>query len=254
MAERPQLQAPPGAADTTCTSTTPRSATRSPPPRRSCRRPRASPTIARSSSALASSGSWWSSRPPTAPTTAAPWTPWPELGAAARAVVVVDQIGERGRARAPDRSGRARHPLPHAEGRRPALGDPRGDGSPRAPLRLARAIAVQRPRAARARGHAQAPARRPGDRPRRPLHGPGAARPPRLQTACCACSRSAAPGSSCPRPTRARRSGPPAYEDVSALAMALVRAAPERMLWASNWPHPGHDDPRSATTPTCSIS
>jgi D-galactarolactone isomerase len=45
-------------------------------------------------------------------------------------------------------------------------------------------------------------------------------------------------------PYESSRSGPPAYEDVSALAMALVRAAPERMLWASNWPHPGHDDPR----------
>jgi D-galactarolactone isomerase len=40
------------------------------------------------------------------------------------------------------------------------------------------------------------------------------------------------------------RSGPQAYEDVTALAQALVRAAPERMLWASNWPHPGHTDPR----------
>jgi D-galactarolactone isomerase len=32
--------------------------------------------------------------------------------------------------------------------------------------------------------------------------------------------------------------GPPGYEDVGRLARALVRAAPERMLWASNWPHP----------------
>jgi D-galactarolactone isomerase len=32
--------------------------------------------------------------------------------------------------------------------------------------------------------------------------------------------------------------GPPRYEDVGRLAKALVRAAPERMLWASNWPHP----------------
>jgi D-galactarolactone isomerase len=23
-----------------------------------------------------------------------------------------------------------------------------------------------------------------------------------------------------------------------------VRAAPERMLWASNWPHPGQSDPQ----------
>jgi D-galactarolactone isomerase len=34
------------------------------------------------------------------------------------------------------------------------------------------------------------------------------------------------------------RIGAPRYEDVGALAAALVRAAPERMLWASNWPHP----------------
>jgi D-galactarolactone isomerase len=33
-------------------------------------------------------------------------------------------------------------------------------------------------------------------------------------------------------------SGPPHYEDIGVLAKALVRAAPERMLWASNWPHP----------------
>jgi D-galactarolactone isomerase len=45
-------------------------------------------------------------------------------------------------------------------------------------------------------------------------------------------------------PYESSRSGPAAYEDVSALAMALVRAAPERMLWASNWPHPGRNDPR----------
>ena len=45
-------------------------------------------------------------------------------------------------------------------------------------------------------------------------------------------------------PYESSRSGPSAYEDVSALAQALVRAAPERMLWASNWPHPGHSDPR----------
>jgi D-galactarolactone isomerase len=35
------------------------------------------------------------------------------------------------------------------------------------------------------------------------------------------------------------RDGPPFYRDVGALAKALVRQAPERMLWASNWPHPG---------------
>lgn len=33
------------------------------------------------------------------------------------------------------------------------------------------------------------------------------------------------------------KTGAPAYEDVGRLAKALVKAAPERMLWASNWPH-----------------
>ena len=32
--------------------------------------------------------------------------------------------------------------------------------------------------------------------------------------------------------------GPPNYDDVGKLAKALAKAAPERMLWASNWPHP----------------
>ncbi|WP_209427966.1 amidohydrolase family protein [Pararhodobacter sp. SW119] len=42
--------------------------------------------------------------------------------------------------------------------------------------------------------------------------------------------------------------GPPAYEDVGVLARALIEAAPERMLWASNWPHPSaqHDPPDDA--------
>jgi len=34
------------------------------------------------------------------------------------------------------------------------------------------------------------------------------------------------------------KKGPPNYDDVGALAKALVKLAPERMLWASNWPHP----------------
>jgi len=34
------------------------------------------------------------------------------------------------------------------------------------------------------------------------------------------------------------KAGAPTYEDVSVLARALVQHAPERMLWASNWPHP----------------
>ena len=39
------------------------------------------------------------------------------------------------------------------------------------------------------------------------------------------------------------KSGPPRYDDVSALAKALVEAAPERMLWATNWPHPSEQHP-----------
>ncbi|QCI64130.1 amidohydrolase family protein [Phreatobacter stygius] len=40
-------------------------------------------------------------------------------------------------------------------------------------------------------------------------------------------------------PYEVSKTGGPRYEDVSRLARALVKAAPERMLWASNWPHPG---------------
>ena len=34
------------------------------------------------------------------------------------------------------------------------------------------------------------------------------------------------------------KTGAPSYEDVSRLARTLVKHAPERMIWASNWPHP----------------
>lgn len=34
------------------------------------------------------------------------------------------------------------------------------------------------------------------------------------------------------------KSGPPLYSDIGALAKALVKHAPERLVWASNWPHP----------------
>jgi D-galactarolactone isomerase len=33
------------------------------------------------------------------------------------------------------------------------------------------------------------------------------------------------------------KTGAPAYEDVGALARALIRHAPDRAIWASNWPH-----------------
>jgi D-galactarolactone isomerase len=34
------------------------------------------------------------------------------------------------------------------------------------------------------------------------------------------------------------KNGPPAYGDVSKVAKAYVNAAPERMIWGSDWPHP----------------
>jgi D-galactarolactone isomerase len=39
-------------------------------------------------------------------------------------------------------------------------------------------------------------------------------------------------------PYETSKVGPPHYDDVSLLAQALLRAHPERCLWASNWPHP----------------
>ncbi len=44
-------------------------------------------------------------------------------------------------------------------------------------------------------------------------------------------------------PYESSESGPPGWDDVTLEAKALVRFAPERMLWASNWPHPGQTDP-----------
>lgn len=44
-------------------------------------------------------------------------------------------------------------------------------------------------------------------------------------------------------PYESSRTGPPDWSDVAAGARALVAAAPERMLWASNWPHPGQENP-----------
>ena len=34
------------------------------------------------------------------------------------------------------------------------------------------------------------------------------------------------------------KDGPPGYADITRVAKAYVTAAPERMLWGSNWPHP----------------
>jgi D-galactarolactone isomerase len=38
-------------------------------------------------------------------------------------------------------------------------------------------------------------------------------------------------------PYETSKSGPPDYADVGALARGLIEAAPERVVWASNWPH-----------------
>ena len=38
-------------------------------------------------------------------------------------------------------------------------------------------------------------------------------------------------------PYDSSRSGPPHYADMAPLVEALVRAAPDRLVWASNWPH-----------------
>jgi D-galactarolactone isomerase len=36
--------------------------------------------------------------------------------------------------------------------------------------------------------------------------------------------------------------GPPAYPEATAIAQAFVKAAPERMVWGSDWPHPGEQN------------
>ena len=45
-------------------------------------------------------------------------------------------------------------------------------------------------------------------------------------------------------PYETSKTGAPKYEDVGRLARALVKHAPERMLWASNWPHPSARKPQ----------
>ncbi len=44
-------------------------------------------------------------------------------------------------------------------------------------------------------------------------------------------------------PYESSATGPPSFADELGLVDALVAAAPERLLWASNWPHPGQVDP-----------
>jgi D-galactarolactone isomerase len=49
-------------------------------------------------------------------------------------------------------------------------------------------------------------------------------------------------------PYETSRLGPPYYDDVGKLAKILAKAAPDRTIWASNWPHPmsGERKPRDA--------
>ena len=78
MADRPRLEAPAGACD--CHMHVYETAERYPvAPTAAFLPPPARVADYRQGPARASvsSGSWWSSRPPTAPTTAAPWTRWP---------------------------------------------------------------------------------------------------------------------------------------------------------------------------------
>jgi D-galactarolactone isomerase len=39
-------------------------------------------------------------------------------------------------------------------------------------------------------------------------------------------------------PYEVSKAGPPNYDDVGKLAKVLAKAAPDRMLWGTNWPHP----------------
>ncbi len=48
-------------------------------------------------------------------------------------------------------------------------------------------------------------------------------------------------------PYESTHDGAPGYPAVAALAHRLVKHAPERMLWATNWPHPGQVDPPTPT-------
>ena len=38
------------------------------------------------------------------------------------------------------------------------------------------------------------------------------------------------------------KDGPPGYADITRVAQAYIKAAPERLVWGSNWPHPNESD------------
>ena len=44
-------------------------------------------------------------------------------------------------------------------------------------------------------------------------------------------------------PYETSRVGPPGYDDVGVIARDFIRHAPERVVWASNWPHGGVQEP-----------
>jgi D-galactarolactone isomerase len=44
-------------------------------------------------------------------------------------------------------------------------------------------------------------------------------------------------------PYLATTDGPPHYADVGKKVQALVDVRPDRLVWAANWPHPGHNGP-----------
>ena len=47
----------------------------------------------------------------------------------------------------------------------------------------------------------------------------------------------------CSAPYESSKTGAPRYDDTSILAREFIKRFPERMMWASNWPHPGRDNP-----------
>lgn len=47
-------------------------------------------------------------------------------------------------------------------------------------------------------------------------------------------------------PYESSGTGPPDFDDVTRLVDELVARAPDRLLWASNWPHPGQANPPTA--------
>ena len=45
--------------------------------------------------------------------------------------------------------------------------------------------------------------------------------------------------------------GPPTYADTTAVAQAYVKAAPERLVWGSDWPHPSRAETSASRTTRC---